>query len=176
MIKARYNQCEYDNCVYFKQNNDPTYLLLYVEDTMIAARNKVHIQKFKALLNKKFNIKKNLGEAKKILGMEITRHRDLGRLWLFQENYFLKVLERFNMTKVRLITTLLADYFKLSSKQCLQSPKEKDMSRVSYASTVESLMYDIVCTGSDLAYAISAVSWFISNPKKQYWEAMKWVI
>jgi len=44
---------------------------------------------------------KNLGEAKKILGMEITRDRDSGRLWLLQENYILKVLERFNMTEVK---------------------------------------------------------------------------
>ena len=43
---------------------------------------------------------KDLRETKKILGMEITRDRDSGRLWLSQENYILKVLERFNMTKV----------------------------------------------------------------------------
>ena len=31
MIKAKYNLCEYDSCVYFKQSDDPTYLfcLLY---------------------------------------------------------------------------------------------------------------------------------------------------
>ena len=31
MIKARYNRCEYDSCVYFKQSDDPTYLLLYAD-------------------------------------------------------------------------------------------------------------------------------------------------
>jgi len=45
MIKVRYNQCEYNSCIYFKQNNDLTYLLLYVDDMLIAARNKAHIQK-----------------------------------------------------------------------------------------------------------------------------------
>ena len=40
MIKARYNRCEHDNCVYFKQSDDLTYLLLYVDDMPIAARNK----------------------------------------------------------------------------------------------------------------------------------------
>jgi len=43
MIKIRYNQCEYDSCVSFKQNNDPTYLLLYVDDMLIAKRNKTNI-------------------------------------------------------------------------------------------------------------------------------------
>jgi len=112
---------------------------------------------------------KDLGEAKKNLGMEITRDRGSGRLWLSQENYVLKVLERFNMTEVRSVTTLLASHFKLSSKQCPQSPvEEKEMSQVPYASAVGSLMYAMVCTRSDLAYAVSTVSRFIINSGKRY--------
>jgi len=75
MIKTIYNRCKYDSCVYFKQNTDPIYLMLYVDDMSIAARNKAHIQKLKAQLKKKFDTK-DLGEAKKILGMEITQDRD----------------------------------------------------------------------------------------------------
>ena len=58
----------------FKQNDDPTYLLLYVDDMLIATRNKTHVQKLKAQLKKKFDIK-DLGETKKIF-------RSWGRLWL----------------------------------------------------------------------------------------------
>jgi len=71
MIKARYKQYEYDNCVYFKQNDDLTYLLLYVDDMLIVTRNKTHIQKLKAQLKREFDMK-DLGDANKILGMEIT--------------------------------------------------------------------------------------------------------
>jgi len=46
-----------------------------------------------------------LGEAKKILGMEITRDIGSGELWLSQKNYVLKMLERFNMAEVRTVTT-----------------------------------------------------------------------
>jgi len=72
MIKARYNRCEHDSCVFFKQSDDLTYLLLYVDDMLIAVKNKIHIQKLKAQLKKEFDMK-NLGESKKILGIEITR-------------------------------------------------------------------------------------------------------
>ena len=65
---------------------------------MIAKRNKTHVQKLKVQLKKEFDMK-NLREIKKILGMEITRDRGSGRLWLSQENYIFKVLERFNMTE-----------------------------------------------------------------------------
>jgi len=125
MIKTRYNRCEYDSCAYFKQSDNPTYLLLYVDDMLIVAKNKTHIQKLRAQLKKEFEMK-DLGETKKILGMEITRDRGSGRLWLSQENYVLKVLERFNMAEERPVTTLFAGHFKLSSKQCPQSPEEEE--------------------------------------------------
>ena len=91
---------------------------------LIAAKNKTHVQKLKAQLKKEFDMK-DLGEVKKILGMKITRERGSDRLWLFQENYVLKVLKRFNMAEVKPITTSLVGHFKLSSKQCPQSPEER---------------------------------------------------
>ena len=78
-IKVRYNRCEYDSCVYFKQSDDPTYLLLFVDDMLIAARNKTHVQKLKAQLKKEFDMK-DLRKAKKILGMKIIRDRGSGKL------------------------------------------------------------------------------------------------
>ena len=115
MCKSKYNLCEYDSCIYFKQNNEPTYLLLYVNDMLIVARNKSHIQKLKAQLKKEFDMK-DLGEAKKILGMKITRYRGSSRLWLSQENYVLKVLERFIIIEATPVTTHLVCHFKLFSK------------------------------------------------------------
>ena len=85
---------------------------------LIATRNKMHTQKLKTQLKKEFDMN-DLGEVRKILGMEITRNRNSGRLLLTQENYIFKVLEKFNMTEVRLVTTPLAGHFKLSSRQCL---------------------------------------------------------
>ena len=63
----------------FQENDDPIYLLLYVDDMLIAARNNAHIQKLKAQRKKKFDMK-ILRESKKILGMEITRDRGSYRI------------------------------------------------------------------------------------------------
>ena len=82
------------------------------------------------------------------------------------------MLKMFNMAEERPVTTSLIDHFRLSSSQCLNSQEEEDeMSRVPYASAVRSLMYVIVCTRSDLAYAINTISFM--NSCKQYWEAVK---
>jgi len=80
------------------------------------------------------------------------------------------------MTEVKSITTLLAGHFTLSSSQCPNSQEEEDeMSLVPYAIAGGSLMYAIVCNRPDLAYAVSIISWFLSNPGKQHWEAVMWV-
>lgn len=54
--------------------------------------------------------------------------------------------------------------------------KKKKMQNVLYGSTVESLMYAMVCTRPDIAHAISTVSRFMSNPGRPHWEAMKWIL
>jgi len=80
------------------------------------------------------------------------------------------------MAEARRVTTPLTCHFKLSSKQCPQSPEEEEISRVPYASAVGLLMYAIVCTRPDLAYAVSTVSRFMSNSGKQHWKIVKWVL
>jgi len=67
------------------------------------------------------------------------------------------------MAEIRPITTSLTGYFKLSSKQCLQSLEEEEMSRIPDTSIVGSLMYVMVCTRHDLAYTICTVSRFMLN-------------
>ena len=46
-------------------------MLLYMDDILIAVKNKTRVQKLKAHLKKEFDMK-DLGGFKKILSMEIT--------------------------------------------------------------------------------------------------------
>jgi len=50
------------------------------------------------------------------------------------------------------------------------------MTRVPYASAVDSLMYTIVCTRSDLSQAVSMISIYMHDLEKGHWEAVKWVL
>ncbi|RVW13426.1 Retrovirus-related Pol polyprotein from transposon TNT 1-94 [Vitis vinifera] len=60
----------------------------------------IEVNKLKSLLSKEFDMK-DLGAAKKILGMEIHMDRASGRLWLSQHSYVKRVLERFNMDNAK---------------------------------------------------------------------------
>ena len=71
----------------------------------------------------------------------------------------------------------LGSHLKLSSKQNPSSEKEKEeMRKVPYASVVGSLMYAIVCTRYDIAHAVGVVSRFLSNPVKEHWVVVKWIL
>ena len=54
---------------------------------------------------------KDLGAAKKILGMKIHKNIQEGKLFLFQKKYIEKVLERFGMLDAKPEKTPLAAHF-----------------------------------------------------------------
>jgi hypothetical protein len=119
---------------------------------------------------------KDLGAARKILGMEIKRDRKSGLLFLSQHSYIQKVLHRFNMHDCKPVSTPIAPHFKLSSAQCPTEDADLQyMSMVPYSSAVGSLMYAMVCSRPDLSYAMSLVSRYMANPGKIHWEAVKWI-
>jgi ATP-binding cassette subfamily B (MDR/TAP) protein 1 len=98
---------------------------------------------------------KDLGAAKQILGMRISRDEQGGTLQLSQAKYICKVLQRFNMRDAKLVRTPLVSHFRLSKEQCPVIDEEKDfMARVPYASTIGSLMYAMVCMRPDISHAV----------------------
>uniref|UniRef100_A0A2N9FPX7 Integrase catalytic domain-containing protein n=1 Tax=Fagus sylvatica TaxID=28930 RepID=A0A2N9FPX7_FAGSY len=106
----------------------------------------------------------------------ILRDRKAKKLWLSQEKYVERVLERFNMKHAKPVSTPLGGHFKLSKKSCPSSNKEKEnMASIPYSSAVGSLMYAMVCTRPDIAHAVGVVSRFMVNPSKEHWEAVKWI-
>ncbi|KAL5768311.1 hypothetical protein ACOSQ2_015094 [Xanthoceras sorbifolium] len=178
MIGNGYSRSNYDSCVYFRKTDDGSfvYLLLYVDDMLIAAKKLSDIDKLKKQLKNEFEMK-DLGAAKKILGMEIKRNRKEGKLFLTQRGYIEKVLERFGMKNAKPVSTPLAAHFRLSAALSPKTESEKRyMTRVPYSSAVGSIMYAMVCTRPDISHAVSVVSRYMSCPGKAHWNAVKWIL
>ncbi|CAL9780246.1 unnamed protein product [Musa acuminata subsp. burmannicoides] len=179
----RYDRTTSDHCVFMNKFSDDDFiiLLLYVDDMLIVGYDVGKIGKLKRELSKSFGMK-DLGSVKQILDMKILRDRKKRKIWLSQEAYIEKVLERFNMNKAKAVCSPLAGHFKLSSKQCPTSEKEKEeMSRVPYSSVIGSLIYAMVynlCSWS--CQPISLKSWkgTLSNSEmdikisKRYFQVM----
>ncbi|KAH9651033.1 hypothetical protein KPL70_026595 [Citrus sinensis] len=182
MISNGYHRSKYDSCVYHEIINSGgnsggvVYLLLYADDILIAGKNLSDIKKLKNLLKGEFEMK-DLGSARRILGIDIVRDRATGTLFLSQSRYISKVPERFQMMDSKPVLTPLGAQFKLSENMSPTSHvKEVKMADIPYSQAVGSLMYAMVCTRADIAYAVSIVSRFMSNPGKLHWDAVKWVM
>ncbi|KAE8735271.1 DNA repair protein RAD51-like protein 1 [Hibiscus syriacus] len=146
-----YNRLNADPCAYFKRSGDNNFviLLLYVDDMLVAGPNKDHIEELKAQLAREFEMK-DLGSANKILGI---------------------------LQDCKPISTPLSINFKLSSSVSPSSEEERmEMSRVSYASAVRSLMFAMICTRPDIAQAVGVVSWYMANPSKEHWNTIKRIL
>ena len=137
---------------------------------LVIGSNMQDINVLKRKLVKSFAMK-DLGATKKILGMRITRDRKNCKLMLSQGEYIEKVLQRFRMQNAKPISTPLASHFKLSKHMCRETREEIDyMSKIPYSSAVGSLMYAMVCTRPDIAYAVGFVSRYINNLGKENWK------
>ena len=105
IIKLGYIRSPYDWCVYVSKLKDATfiYLVLYVDDMLIAEEKMCDIEKLE-LMSSKVEMK-DLGAAMKILGMEIFRDREK-ELFLSQKAYINEVLTRFVMSSDEPISIL----------------------------------------------------------------------
>nr|GEW94271.1 retrotransposon protein, putative, Ty1-copia subclass [Tanacetum cinerariifolium] len=154
MLSNRFKRSSYDSCVYYRSYAPGEYisLLLYVDDMMIACESKAEIENTKTLLKKEFDMKE-LGEAKKILGMEIIRDRSRKILRVSQSGYISKILNNFRIENGKSVKMPLGGHFKLLLKDCpVRDCDVERMSKASYANAVGSLMYLMVCTRPDIAY------------------------
>jgi len=147
---------------------------LYVDDILIALKSRSVIDKLKKDLSSDFGMK-DLGEAKKVLGIEIERDRRSGKVSLAQKGYLHKVLQRFNSNgDTKSVSTLLTPHFKLKATMPSTTVEEREyMTHVPYASAGGSLMHVMVCTRPDLSQAVSMTSIYMHDPERSHWEAVK---
>ena len=101
--------------------------------------------------------------------MRITRDILNGILKLSQENYVKKVLNKFNMDGAKPLSTHLPSHFKLYKEQLPSTKHERaHIAKVPYAFAIGSLMYVMVCTRPNTAYAVGILSKCMNSLRKQH--------
>ena len=112
---------------------------------------------------------KDLGEASYILGMKIYRDGSKRMLGISQSMYIKTILKRFSMENSKKGYLPISQKISLSKKDYPTTPEERErMSRVSYTSTVESIIYAMTCTRPDVAYSLRVVSRYQTDPRENY--------
>ena len=91
-----------DDCVYHEFNESKhIFLILHVDDILLATNNIGMLHETKIFLAKHFEMK-DLGDASFVLGIQIHRDHSRLTLGLSQKSYIKKVLKRFGMQECKL--------------------------------------------------------------------------
>lgn len=78
------------------------------------------------------------------------------------------------MSDCKPVSTPIELGLRLSASQCPANDEEKEaMASVPYINAVGALMYLAVATRPNIAYAVSVLSRFNSNPGPEHWKAVK---
>ena len=153
-----------DPCLFVSKNNE-LIVALYVDDGLVVGKDEANINQFLKKLKEAFKI--TIGSMDCFLGMQIEQLKD-GGIFINQEAYARKVLERFQMLDANKVAT------PIERQGHIVEEADRDIKgHVPYREAVGSLMYLAVATRPDIAYAVSIVSQKLENPKESDWNNVK---
>ncbi|HVX00705.1 MAG TPA: reverse transcriptase domain-containing protein, partial [Candidatus Babeliaceae bacterium] len=173
-----FRRLESDNCTYVYQDkhNVVMYICLFVDDLLMFSNSLIRLNILKKKLSSLYKMK-DLGEAEYILGMQIVRDRKKGILSICQSGYIRNLVQKYGLAEAKPVYTPLDSGLKLSKKDAPTTEEEKSrMAKVPYQSAIGAIMYCMLGSRPDVAYAITALSQFSSNPGWQHWNAVKRLI
>jgi Fe2+ transport system protein FeoA len=153
-----------DKCLYCKVcENYVIFICLYVDDMLIMCNHMDGIKETKRFLSSIFKMK-DLGKVDTILGIKVTKNS--GGFYLSQSHYIESVINKFKHLNIKDCSTPLDPSSKLMKND------GREIAQLEYASAIGSLMYAVQCTRPDIAFAISKLSRFTSNPSNDHWKAI----
>ena len=157
-----------DQCLYvYVCGKVNVYILLYVDNIIMAGNDEIKIDEIKTSLMNKFKIK-DLGELRSFLGIKITKI-DEG-MFLNQRGYLERLLNRFGMSECKPVNTPMEAKFNESEESSNLGEN------VPYRELMGCLLYVTQTTRPDLCYAVNYLSRFQSNTKEIHWKALKRVL
>jgi hypothetical protein len=169
-----FKRSEADPAVFFwRQGNDTMVIVIHVDDCTIAGNSQKLIDDCKAKVKARYAMT-DLGPTSWVLGIKITRDLDKRTLGLSQTSYINSILERFNFTDLKPVSTPMDPTIRYSKTQCPQTLEEKArMKNVPYREAIGALMYCAVATRPDISFPVALLSQFLENPGVVHWNGVK---
>ena len=172
-----YTTSRADPCVRFKKE-DGNYTLTntYTDDVNGASNSDEEMKKRKEEIGAKWEIK-DVGENEYFLGMRIQQDLTQGTIRLTQRPYWELVLNRFSLTHITPRNTPLPVGIILDNNMSPKTDSErKSMTDKPYRPILGSVMWGQLATRPDLAFSVSLLARFQSNPGIDHWNALMHVV
>ncbi|KAJ6003561.1 hypothetical protein N7522_006253 [Penicillium canescens] len=161
-----FTMAQSDNCVFCKSN---CVVSVYVDDFLVAAANTHEIEIVQQALQTEFRLN-DLGTPRSFLGIQFDYHVD-GSVSIHQHQYIQKVLSDFGMESCQPKSTPMNPKHILNHRPDEEPPDEEAKSR--YATAIGSLMYLMVGTRPDIAFALGMLSRFTAQPQSHHQVALQ---
>jgi hypothetical protein len=170
LLSLSFTRLESDHCIYvYHDGRVVIFIVLYVDDLMLVSNSLSRLVALKHRLAQLYQMK-DLGEAEYILGIQIARDRARRTLHISQTGYIKTILERFSMAGCKPASTPMDCGTKLSKADCPVNDIEKDaVKAIPYQSAIGAIMYCMLGTRPDIAFAITALSQYSSNYGTKHW-------
>ena len=167
LLKLGFKVLSTEACL-FINNTTKVIICLYVDDLAILAPNKAIFNDFIKSISIDFKIK-NLGVIKDYLGIDINLNIDKGFIKLSQETYINKVLNKFNLQDAKIKSTPMDSNIKLEPSK--EQANKEDIKL--FQMLIGSLLYIMLGTRVDIAFAVIKLARYASNPNKTHFTALK---
>ena len=175
IVELGFKTTRSDPCLYIRrQGNVIMIMALYVDDLLLAGSDLEAILWMKNELNKRFDMK-DLGEAKTCIGLEIDRIRSENILTVTQSKYAQAVLTRFKMSTSNPCVTPMDQSYHVA-KQVAETDTEDKPCSAPYRQAIGCLMFLMVGTRPDIAFAIGKLSQHCADPRESHWTGVKRVL
>src|SRR5579859_419301 len=152
-----------DPCVYVNVDTG-IIIAIWVDDILLFGASIDTINAVKKALAEKFNMK-DVGELTFFLGIQVNRDRADKTITIRQDGYVNMILKKFQMLDAKPASIPIPHGVKLIK---LDKQEESTIDGKIYQSKVGSLMYAMLCTRPDLAYAVSQISQFNNHPSEEH--------
>jgi hypothetical protein len=171
LVKFGFIRSNADSCVYFRENDNGVLILaIWVDDGLLCGTSKQMLAEVVNYLRDQLEITSEA--ANHFIGLKIERNRPSLAITLSQEQYVLRMLDRFGMTNCN-SKTVPADPFTDLMAIDLQSEGSQEFDQSIYREAVGSIMYLMVCTRPYIAFAVGKVAQHCNKPKMAHWTAVK---
>ena len=161
-------QTDSDPCIYVATEGEMFVIALHGDDIVLATKKGKRMTEVKKGLVEVFEVKNN-GELYHFLGVKVIQNPQNGEVWIGQEGYAQRVLQKFGMENSKPIRTPVDASLKLvkTTEDC------ENVDQVQFQSAIGSLLYLSIMTRPDITYVFSNVAKFCASLSKQHWSVVK---
>lgn len=135
--------------------------IVYVDDVLFLGRDKAAIVSLKQRFMNRWECR-DLGDAQEFLRMRIKKSN--GRILIDQVDYLNKVLHRFSLQNAKSVPTPLPEGYQPKPNKASPDPEI----RASFQQVIGSLLYIMLGTRPDIAFAVVKLSQFAANPTEDH--------